>query len=100
MCARRAGCRNTVGTPPPFCARTCLAAEPRQPYIGAMSLDLTDEEHTVLLRLVKHAIDEDRSPYAPRLDPLKVIMAKLAAPPQKVYAPSRATAARKRRAGQ
>ena len=63
-----------------------------------MSLDLTDEEHTVLLRLVKHAIDEDRFPYAPRLDPLKAIMAKLALP-SKVYALPRATSARRRRAG-
>jgi hypothetical protein len=63
-----------------------------------MNLDLTNEEHTALVWLVKHSIDEDRFPYAPRLDPLKAILAKLA-PPSKVYAPPRATAARVRGGG-
>jgi hypothetical protein len=29
-----------------------------------MNLCLTDEEHAALLRLAKHAIDEDRFPFA------------------------------------
>jgi hypothetical protein len=45
--------RSTVQTPPAFYARTRLARKPRQPYIGAMNLDQTDEEHVALLRLVK-----------------------------------------------
>jgi hypothetical protein len=57
----------------PFEVRTCVAPEPRQSYIGTMNLDLTDEEHAALLRLVKRAMDEDRFSYAPRLDPLKAI---------------------------
>ena len=71
-----------------------------------MNLDLTDEEHAALLRLVKRTIDEDRYPLSPRLDPLKAILAKLEPqsvreplPPPEVYAPPRATAARRRRVG-
>jgi hypothetical protein len=69
-------------------------------------LDLTDEEHAALLRLVKHAIDGDRYPLSPRLYPLRSIPEKLEPqpvrellPPPKVYAPPRATSARRRRAG-
>jgi hypothetical protein len=46
-----------------------------------MTLDLTDEEHAVLVRLVRKTLDEDRYPLAPRLDPLKSILAKLEPPP-------------------
>ena len=33
--------------------------------------DLTDDEMQILTRLVRRAIDDDRYPMAPRLDPLK-----------------------------
>lgn len=32
-----------------------------------MPLDLTDEEHAALVRLLRRAIDEDRFPYAPAI---------------------------------
>ena len=43
--------------------------------IGAMPhLDFADEAYVALVGLVKRAIDEDRFPYALRLDPLKAIV--------------------------
>jgi hypothetical protein len=48
-------------------------------------LNLTEEERAALTRLVRRAIDEDRYPMAPRLDPLKAILAKLE--PSKLAAP-------------
>jgi hypothetical protein len=47
-------------------------------------LDLTDDERAALVRLIRRALDDDRYPLSPRLDPLKSILAKLdepAAPP-------------------
>jgi hypothetical protein len=46
-----------------------------------MTLDLTDDETAALVAHLKHAIEYDRYPMAPRLDPLKAILAKLE-PPQ------------------
>ncbi len=45
-----------------------------------MNLDLTDDEKVSLVRLLRHAIDDDPYPHAPRLDPLKAILAKLDPP--------------------
>jgi len=42
-----------------------------------MTLDLTDDETAALVRLLRHAIDEDRYPQSPRLAPLRAILAKL-----------------------
>jgi hypothetical protein len=39
-----------------------------------MNVDLTDEEHAALLRLLKQAIDEDRFLYAHGSTPLKSIL--------------------------
>ena len=72
-----------------------------------MVLDLTDEETDALARLLSRTIDDDRYPLSPRVQTLKGILAKLRpepvreplAPP-KVYAPPRATAAKRRRNGQ
>jgi hypothetical protein len=36
------------------------------------NLDLTDDEHAALVRLVEHALDTDRFPMSPRLYPLRV----------------------------
>ena len=36
-----------------------------------MTLDLTDEEATALAKHLRHALDYDPFPLAPRLDPLK-----------------------------
>jgi hypothetical protein len=46
-----------------------------------MTLDLTDDEAAALAKHLRHAIDYDRYPLAPRLDPLKAILAKLEPPP-------------------
>jgi hypothetical protein len=69
-----------------------------------MILDLSDEETTALARLLGHAIDADRYPLSPRIQTLKAILGKIRpeptrepSPPPKVYAPPRATTARRRR---
>lgn len=40
-------------------------------------IDLSDEEHAALLAAARKAIDDDRFPMSPRLDPLKSALAKL-----------------------
>jgi hypothetical protein len=42
-----------------------------------MTLDLTDEEKLAPVAHLRHALDYDHFPFAPRLDPLKAILAKL-----------------------
>ena len=44
-------------------------------------LDLTDDEREALIGLLRRSIDEARYPLAPRLDPLKAILANLDPPP-------------------
>jgi hypothetical protein len=51
-----------------------------QPHIGAMHLDLTEEETTALARLLSSAIDGDRFPLSPRVQTLKTILDKLVEP--------------------
>ena len=41
---------------------------------------IADDEVQTLIRLVRRAIDDDRYPMAPRLDPLKTLLAKLDPP--------------------
>jgi hypothetical protein len=48
-----------------------------------MNLDLTDEEATALIRHLREALYYARYPFAPRLDPLKAILAKLDPPAPK-----------------
>jgi hypothetical protein len=43
-------------------------------------LDLTDDEKQALVALLKRTLDYIRYPRAPRFDPLKAILAKLAPP--------------------
>ena len=69
-------------------------------------LDLTDEEHAALLRLVKQSLSTDRYPLSPRLYPLRSVLEKLEpqpvrepSPQPRIYAPPRASAARGRRKG-
>jgi hypothetical protein len=45
-----------------------------------MNLDLTDDEKAALVAHLRHALEYDPFPYAPRLDPLKAILAKLEPP--------------------
>jgi hypothetical protein len=45
-----------------------------------MTLDLTDEETAALTKHLRHTIDYNPYPLAPRLGPLKAILAKLDPP--------------------
>jgi hypothetical protein len=45
-----------------------------------MTLDLTDDEAAALARYRRHALADERYPLAPRLAPLKAILAKLEPP--------------------
>lgn len=68
-------------------------------------LDLTDEEKRALIALLRRTLDYARFPLAPRLDPLKAILAKLEPPapqpeprpPLPAYAGPRAGRGRQRR---
>jgi hypothetical protein len=70
-----------------------------------MLLDLTEGETEALAHLLSRTIDDDRYPLSPRIQTLKAILAKLCPEPvreplpPKVYAPPRATRARRRRRG-
>lgn len=48
-----------------------------------MNLALADEEATALTKHLRQALEYDPLPYAPRLDPLKAILAKLEPPAPK-----------------
>jgi hypothetical protein len=69
-------------------------------------LDLTDEEAATLAQELHEIVENDRYPFSQRIRTLRGILAKLRPepvreplPPLKVYAPPRATAARRRRTG-
>jgi hypothetical protein len=72
-----------------------------------MNLDLTDDEAAVLLRELDGIIDDDRYFMSRRIQTLRAIRAKIRLepvreplpPPPRQYAPPRATAAHRRRAG-
>ena len=51
-----------------------------------MTIDLTDEEARALAKHLRQAIDDACYPLAPRLDPLKSVLAKLD-PPKPRYEP-------------
>jgi hypothetical protein len=77
-----------------------------RPHIGAMHLDLTDEEAAALTQELHDIVESDRYPLSPRIRTLRAILDKLRPepareplPPIKNYDPPRATAARRRRAG-
>jgi len=77
------------------------------PISGVMQhLDLTDEAAAALIQELADITGNDRYPFSPRIQTLRAILAKLRpepvrepAPPPRVYAPPRATAARRRRRG-
>jgi hypothetical protein len=71
-----------------------------------VALDLSDEEAKSLADELDSIVRNDRYPLSPRIQMLKAILAKLRPEPvraplpePKRYAPPRATAARRRRAG-
>jgi hypothetical protein len=45
-----------------------------------MVFDVTDDEKLALVAHLRHALEHDPFPHAPRLDPLKTILAKLEPP--------------------
>jgi hypothetical protein len=47
------------------------------------TLDLTEDEKAALVAHLRHALEYDPFPFAPRLDPLKAILAKLDPPAPK-----------------
>lgn len=72
--------------------------------LAIMPLDLSDDEKLALVALLTRTIADDRYPLSPRVRTLKDILAKLRPepvreplPPPKVYAPPKATAAKRRR---
>jgi hypothetical protein len=65
----------------------CLPGYGLPPHIAGMTPDLTDDEAAALARYLRQALDHARYPYAPRLDPLKAILAKLDPPPPYVRPP-------------
>jgi hypothetical protein len=75
------------------------------PISGVMQhLELTDEEAAALIKELAEITGNDRYPFSRRIQTLRAILAKLRPeparepePPPKVYAPPRATAARRRR---
>ena len=80
-------------------------SEPR-PHIGAMNLELSNEAAAAPTKELHEVVENDRYPFSPRIRTLRGILAKLRPepareplPPPKVYAPRRATASRRRRAG-
>jgi hypothetical protein len=69
-----------------------------------MHLDLSDDKAAALTKELNAIVENDRYPLSPRIRTLRGILAKLQPepvrkplPPPKVYAPPRATAARRRR---
>jgi hypothetical protein len=71
-----------------------------------MHLELTDGETAALTQELHDIVESDRYSFSPRIQTLKAIRAKLRPepvreplPPPKVYAPARATAAKRGHAG-
>jgi hypothetical protein len=65
-----------------------------RPHIGAMNLELSDEEAAALTQELHEIVENDRYPFSPRIRTLRAILAKLRPepvrkplPPPKVYAP-------------
>jgi hypothetical protein len=54
-----------------------LSSVVKQTISPEMTLELTDEEHRALVRLLRRSIDDDRFPLAPRHMPIRAILAKL-----------------------
>jgi hypothetical protein len=71
------------------------------------NLELSDEETAALTQELHDIVENDRYLFSPRIRTLRGILAKIRPeptrvplPPPKVYAPPRASAARRHRAGQ
>jgi hypothetical protein len=60
-------------------------AHPR-PHIGAMHLDLSDEEAAALTQELRETVKRDRYPFSPRIQTLRAILAKLKPEPARPVA--------------
>lgn len=61
-------------------AAPALSRQGNAHHLDAMTLDLTDDEAGALAKHLRRTLDDDPFPLAPRLDPLKAILAKLEPP--------------------
>jgi hypothetical protein len=66
-------------------AKLVLACRWR-PHIGAMHLDLTDEEAAALTQELHDIVENDRYPFSPRIRALRAILAKLRLEPSRALA--------------
>ena len=75
--------RVAIKTSNPFAAATQVATSPCwtnvAPFISRPmpTINLTDDEPAAVAAAIRRAIEMDRSPRAPRLDPLRSALAKL-----------------------
>jgi hypothetical protein len=53
------------------------------------TINLTDDELAAVAAAIRRAIEDDKFPHAPRLDPLKAALAKMEAELQSVPAPNK-----------
>ena len=54
------------------------------------TINLTDDELVAVTATVRRAIEDDRFPHAPRLDPLRAALGKLEAAPEPAPPPAKA----------
>ena len=64
------------------------------------TIDLTDDEHAAVTAAIRRAIEEDRFPHAPRLDPLRAALAKFDAALKLTPSRSRCQSRRRDRQGE
>ena len=62
------------------------------------AINLTDDELAAVTALIKRAIEDDRFPHAPRLDPLRAALGKLEAAPEPNPLPKATPPAKDKRA--
>jgi hypothetical protein len=88
---------------PPFGSARVAYRPPASPRGGSSctgdpmpTIDLTDEEHAAVKAAIRRAVEDDKFPHAPRLDPLRAALAKLdkaaepeRQPPPKAMPPAR-----------
>ena len=63
------------------------------------TINLTDDELAAVTAAIRRAIEDDRFPHAPRLDPLRAALGNFEAGPRANLAPGGAAASQSRQAG-
>ena len=51
------------------------------------TIDFTDDEYAAVTAAIRRAIEDDRFPHAPRLDPLRAVLGKFEAAPEPTALP-------------